>query len=324
MPLNPAAEDIIRRWRSGQAAFEVKSSGTTGTPAVFSLSREGILLSCRHTGRFIDVREDDRILCCLPLDRVGGLMQLFRSEIWGIPVEVIPPSADPLLTPHQRASIVSVTPMQLGRSLQQEQTRQELLQFRVVLVGGADVPTDLESEIAGLEGGPLILHTYGMTETYSHIAMRITGREDAFRCIMPTELAQDDRGCLKLRNELTGSAWLQTNDVAEIQPDGSFRILGRADDVINTGGAKVHPAEVEALLMKHSTLQAGQFFIGGISDAETGEKVVLVLLNGTPVPNLETIPFPASYMKPRDIIYVPAFIYTDTQKLKRKETLSQR
>lgn len=322
--MNPEAEDIIRRWRSGASAFEVKSSGTTGIPTVFRLSREGILLSCRHTGRFIDVREDDRILCCLPLDRVGGLMQLFRSEVWGIPVEVIPPSADPLLTSHQRASIVSLTPMQLSRTLQQEQTRQELLRFRVVLVGGADMPPDLESEIARMQKGPLILHTYGMTETYSHIAMRITGKEDAFRCIMPTELDLDERGCLKLRNDLTRGTWLQTNDAAEIHSDGSFRILGRTDDVINTGGAKVHPAEVESLLMKHTALKAGQFFIGGIPNTETGEKVVLVLLNDIPVPNLETIPFPASYMKPREIIHVPAFLYTDTQKLKRKETLAQR
>lgn len=318
--LTPEAENIIRQWRSGQTEFPVSSSGTTGKPGAFMLKRNLIVLSCQITGNALPVSAEDRIHCCLPLTKVGGLMQVFRAEVWGVPIDVAEPTANPLLHYEGTATIVSLTPMQLSHIWAHEGSRNALLKFRVVLLGGAGISAALEKELAVLEK-PLFYHTYGMTETYSHVALRSLGKP-GFRFLLPTTASLSEKGCLQFSNAITENRVLQTNDVAIIATDGSFSITGRADNVINSGGIKIAAEIVESLIQEHSGLAEGTFFCAGIADEILGEKLVLVIQKGISAPDLQKIPFAPTYLRPKAILTAEQFLFTETDKIRRKETLA--
>jgi O-succinylbenzoic acid--CoA ligase len=317
--LTTEAQNIIRQWRTGQTEFPVTSSGTTGEPGVFLLKRNLIELSCAVTGEALQIKPDDRIHCCLPLTKVGGIMQLFRSEVWGIPIDVAEPTSNPLLHYQGNATIISLTPMQLSHIRANENSRISLQQFRLVLLGGATISASLEKEITTL-AKPLFYHTYGMTETYSHVAFRRIG-EKGFRFLLPTEASLNNDGCLQFSNALTENRVLQTSDVAIFAKDGTFRITGRADNIINSGGIKIAAEMVEKLIQAHFGLSENTFFCAGIPDDILGEKLVLVLLKGTPVLDLQQIPFEPSYLRPKEIVFTEKFLFTETHKIRRKETL---
>lgn len=318
--LTPEAENIIRQWRSGQTEFPVSSSGTTGEPGLYLLKRNLIELSCRITGEAMSINPEDRIHCCLPLTKVGGLMQLFRSEVWGVPIDVAEPTANPLLNYAGTATIISLTPMQLSHIWAHDNSRKSILKFRVVLLGGAGISASLEKEIAGFEK-PVFYHTYGMTETYSHVALRRIG-EQGFRFLLPTKASLSNIGCLQFSNAITENRIMKTNDVAIIATDGSFSITGRADNIINSGGIKIAAESVEALIQKHSGLTEGTFFCAGVADEILGEKLVLVVLQGISVPDLQKIPFEPTYLRPKAILTAEQFLFTETDKIRRKETLT--
>ncbi len=318
--LTPEAENIIRQWRSGETEFPVSSSGTTGEPGLYLLKRNLIELSCRITGDALCVSSEDRIHCCLPLTKVGGLMQLFRAEIWAVPIDVAEPTANPLLNYAGTATIISLTPMQLSHIWAHVDSRNALLKFRVVLLGGAGISATLEKELMAIEK-PLFYHTYGMTETYSHVALRRMG-EPGFRFLLPTKASLGENDCLQFSNAITENSVLQTNDVAIIATDGSFSITGRADNIINSGGIKIAAESVEALLQKHSELAEGTFFCAGISDEILGEKLVLIIQKGISAPDLQKIPFEPTYLRPKAILTAEQFLFTETDKIRRKETLA--
>ena len=318
--LTQQAEILLQQWRSGQSEFPVSSSGTTGEPGIFILKRSLIELSCRMTAKALSVGPSDRIFCCLPTDKVGGVMQLFRSEVWQIPIDVTAPTTHPLKDYTGHASIISLTPMQLSHTWQDENARKALLTFRVVLIGGAGISETLEDALKSVTG-TAFYHTYGMTETYSHVALRRIGKP-GFSFILPTEASLNNDGCLQFSNDLTENRVLQTSDVAIFANDGTFHITGRADNIINSGGVKISAESIEAIIHQHSGLEEGTFFCAGIPDEILGQKMVLVLLKGIPAPDLQKIPFEYAYLRPKEVMVAERFIFTETQKIRRRETLS--
>jgi len=237
-----------------------------------------------------------------------------------VPIDVAEPTANPLLNYAGTATIISLTPMQLSHIWAHEDSRNALLKFRVVLLGGAGISAALEKEISAFEK-PLFCHTYGMTESYSHVALRRIA-EQGFRFLLPTKATLNNIGCLQFSNAITENSVLQTNDVAIIATDGSFSITGRADNIINSGGIKIAAESVEALIQKHSGLTEGTFFCAGVADEILGEKLVLVVLQGISVPDLQKIPFEPTYLRPKAILTAEQFLFTETDKIRRKETLT--
>lgn len=312
--------EITNLWNQGKTEFPVHSSGSTGTPKIIQLKRHLIELSCHKTAEALSVKKTDRILCCLPVDRVGGMMQIFRSLIWDIPIEFIAPSGNPLKNYKGEATIISLTPMQLGNILSDKQQRERLTAFRIVLLGGASLHDDLIEAISELRG-PAFYHTYGMTETYSHVALKQLGHDQAFRFIYPTEFSLNENGCLRFKNEITENEWLQTNDLAVIHANGTFDLTGRFDDVVNSGGVKISPVDAETIILKQTALDIKDFFCAGMPDALLGEMLVLILRKGVIAPELDSIHFHPGYLKPRKTLVCKDFLYTTTGKLRRKATL---
>ena len=168
------------------------------------------------------------------------------------PLTVIDPVSRPLapFAPAERFDFTAMVPLQLHETLHGDVHARTILDdMKAVLIGGAPVSLALEEQLQRVPA-PLY-HTYGMTETVSHIALRrLNGpqRSDRFVPFDEVRLGVDAGGGLTITSALTRGETLYTNDLVEFHPDGSFRWLGRIDNVINSGGVKVHIEQVERVL----------------------------------------------------------------------------
>jgi O-succinylbenzoic acid--CoA ligase len=204
-----------------------------------------------------------------------------------------------------------------------------------ILLGGGPISAALHEQVQQLAAP--VYHTYGMTETATHIALRrLNGpaATDAFAPLPGVELALDERGCLAIRGPVTGGEWVQTNDLVELRADSSFVWLGRFDNVINSGGVKVHSEQVESAI---EALQAGhpdqpwaarRFAITGLPDERLGE-VVTLALEGAPLPAEQEAALTAAlrasldrFETPRRIVYLPHLPQTPTGKIDRAGVLA--
>ena len=315
------AAAIRESWQSGTETFVLHSSGSTGAPVAYPLPRRLLAWSAQQTAVALQIQPDDRIYCCLPLNKVGGFMQVIRSEIWNTPLMVAEPQLHPMreLAEDQACSITSLTNSQLIATLDVPEEVKRLKHFRVVLVGGEAMPESTEK--AAMQAGIAVWHTYGMTETASHIALRKAGTEHfkpfdgvSLRCA-----ADDGHLIISIPGILETD--LHTRDKAMLYPDGSFSINGRIDETIVSGGVKVQAEAVEKLLHNSAVLSGRNFAISSKEDKQWGSAVVLVI-EGNPLSittdNLKALIAPViPYGFPKEIIYVESLPRTETGKIMR-------
>jgi O-succinylbenzoic acid--CoA ligase len=304
-----------------------------------------MVTSAYYTGRALGLQPGDRALVCLSVEYIAGMMMLVRGFELGLHLTVIDPVSQPLarLAPAVRFDFTAMVPLQLHATLHGNHHEGAILDdMKAVLIGGAPLSLALEEQLQRVQA-PLY-HTYGMTETVSHVALRrLNGpqRSDRFITFDEVRLGLDERGCLMITSALTRGETLYTNDLVELHTDGSFRWLGRVDNVINSGGVKVHIEKVERALeawLLH--YQAGlyaerRFFVGALEHARLGHAVVAVI-EGEPcsgeapgaVP-LETAlrthmsPALTAYEIPRKVYFVPHLLETPTGKIDRRANLQQ-
>lgn len=315
------AAAIRERWQSGIETFVLHSSGSTGAPVAYPLPRRLLVWSAQQTAAALQIQPDDLIYCCLPLNKVGGFMQVIRSEIWNTPLMVTEPQLHPMreLAEDHPCSITSLTNSQLTATLGEPEEVKRLRRFRVVLIGGEAMPESTEH--AAMQAGIALWHTYGMTETASHIALRKAGTE-RFKPFNGVSLrCGADDGHLVIAIPGILETELHTRDKASIQPDGSFSISGRTDETIISGGVKIQPEEVELLLHDSGLLSGRNFAISSKEDKQWGSAVVLVIEgNSLPITTnaLKALIAPViPYGMPKEIIYVEALPRTETGKIMR-------
>lgn len=325
-------EKVSKMWADGQESFELRTSGSTGTPKLIPLKRELLIWSAESTKRALDESSslgkiddgEESILCCIPVTKTGGFMQLIRALHFGWHIHFINPSSHPLESlagKHHSFDQVSLTPLQLENILKSHRT--ELDEFIHVLIGGAAISSELLNKISAFNENATtqFWETYGMTETASHIALKKIGEDEHF-------VPQTGVHVTLIENQLNIDIpelefTILTNDIAEIHENG-FEIIGRVDDVINSGGIKIHPALLEPKV-KTLLSAAGlnrNFFISSLKDEQYGQKVILVV-EGESIPNesilLETLKRELPpYHNPKSIHYVDLIERTDTGKLIRK------
>lgn len=335
-PYQTEALAFCQAWLRGQTDFVLHTSGSTGTPKPISLSRAQMWASARLTGQALGLRPGDPALVCLNVRYVAGIMMLVRGLELGLPLTIIEPTANPLATldPASRFAFTALVPLQLQTILDQNQPAHLTLlnRMKAILVGGAATSPDLEQAIQRLTAP--VYATYGMTETVSHIALRrLNGPQasDVFTALDGVSLGTDERGCLHITSAATNFERVQTNDVALLLDAVHFRLLGRADRIINSGGVKVQPEPVETLVQE--TL-AGfgpvpRLFVAGLPDARLGQRVVVVGERMV----VEAAPWAAvqaairsrfgPHWVPKDWITVPTFAETPTGKVDRKAIMAQ-
>jgi O-succinylbenzoic acid--CoA ligase len=299
-------------------AVVLATSGSTGTPKAAELTADALLASARASLARIEPgqagngpADAGRWLCCLPTHHISGLGVLVRSLVSGVE-PVFAGRVDSAIIASAECDYVSLVPTQLRRLLV---AGAPVHRFSTILLGGATTPADLLDAAAA--AGARVVTTYGMTETcggcvYDGVPL------DGVR------VATDAAGLLRiggpvlfsryrLAPELTRTSiddgWFVTSDLGQVRADGSVALRGRADDVINTGGEKVVPAQVEYALRALDWVSDA--VVVGAPDVEWGERVTAIIVPADRAgqPSLarlrmelrDTLP---RYAVPRVLVYV--------------------
>jgi O-succinylbenzoic acid--CoA ligase len=245
---------FCQQWLAGQDSFVLQTSGSTGKPKSITLRRVSMCASARLTGKALGLQAGDKALVCLSTEYIAGVMMLVRGFELNLSLTVVTPTRNPLATLPENVSFdfAAFTPLQLQEILLSIPEKKAILdKMRAILVGGAPISDGLLHQIKTLDAP--IYHTYGMTETVSHIALRRLNGQQASDYFVPLEgvkLGLTPQGCLTVVSVLTNHQTLATNDLVDLKTDGSFRWLGRIDNVINSGGVKVQAEVVESALQK--------------------------------------------------------------------------
>jgi O-succinylbenzoic acid--CoA ligase len=303
--------NFLLDWFDSKTYIQMETSGTTGDPKTISVSKQAMVDSAIATGDFFDIHPGNRALQCLPVKYVAGKMMLVRAMILGLDLEFVAPSSHPMKNNEINFDFVAMVPLQAQNSLS------ELKKVKKLIVGGAAVSKVLEKQLLKLPTE--VYETYGMTETITHIAARKLG-EKAFTVLPNVTISYDDRNCLVIHAPRISPEVIITNDIVELVNENQFIFLGRMDNVINSGGIKLIPEQIENKLANkiHE-----RFFIASKPDAELGEKVILIIegvkqdFDNTLYEGID------KYEKPKEIIFISNFKETASGKVLRKETMLQ-
>ena len=314
-------EEFLEEWNNPSPYVHVKTSGSTGAPKPMLVEKQRMLNSARITCDFLGLRPGDTALLCMSLDYIAGKMMVVRSKERGLKLTTVEPSGHPLSTPHSPLDFAAMVPMQVYNSLQVPEEKERLMQIRHLIIGGGAIDDALAAALKTFPNH--VWSTYGMTETLSHIALRRLNGPDASEWYTPfpsVKVSLNEDRCLVIDAPLVCPSRLVTNDIAELSsgtdPEVKFRILGRKDNVICSGGIKIQIETVERQLRPH--LQA-PFLITKRPDAKFGEAVVL-LTEGT-VPEAQEVceRILPKYHQPRVYLHVDQIPLTATGKPARQQ-----
>lgn len=266
--------DFCIAWLNHQTHFDFHTSGSTGIPKLISLSSEQLLASARSTISALSLSSSHHALLCLSPQTIAGSMMVVRAMECDMPLTIIEPQLHPFqqLENNHTISFAACVPAQLYNLNEAEWQRFNRMQ--TVLIGGSSIPADLEAKLKSAT--PRIYHTYGMTETASHVALREIHTQQYFKPLPGIEVKQDERGCLCIKGEVTQNEWLVTNDSVIFHKSG-FEITGRWDNVIISGGVKVQPEKVEAAIRAIHLLDGFEFIVGALPHPQWGQEVVLIV-----------------------------------------------
>lgn len=322
------AVEFIRAWREGKSTFEFRTSGSTGEPKPVSFTRQMLEASARLSIDALGLTPGMNALVSLDTRFVAGAMMIVRGLVGGMNLILHEPTSNPLKGVAERVDFLAVVPLQLRAML--HESVEELDQLSTVIIGGAPLDEELAATLE--QRRPRIFATYGMTETLTHIALRKLNGPDRQRAFYPLTGVRptlDNRGCLVIEALHLGPSPVVTNDLAAFTADGGFQILGRVDEVINSGGYKVHPRIVEevAVQILKSLGVDSRFFVAGLPDPLLNQKVCLVI-EGSPLPESVEAQLRSrlqaalkKYELPREILYRKSFVETATQKIDKRATI---
>ena len=276
-------EDFLSEWNNDSDRVLVHTSGSTGKPKPMMVEKKRMLNSARITCDFLGLNPGDSALLCMSLDYIAGKMVVVRSIERHLHLISVPPSGHPLKDVDEEITFAAMVPMQVYNTLQVPEERERLSRIRHLIIGGGAIDAALEQELQSLPGDIAIWSTYGMTETLSHIALRRINGDEASEWYQPFDsvrISQTEEGCLVIDAPQVCAETLVTNDIVEIEPyiynkveKLRFRIKGRKDNVICSGGIKIQIEEVETLLKPHLEKP---FMLAKKKDGKFGEIAVLL------------------------------------------------
>jgi O-succinylbenzoic acid--CoA ligase len=262
------------------------TSGSTGRPKPVRLSWGNLEASAAASAAVLDHNDGDRWYAALPMYHVGGLSILIRSARQRSAL-YLERSFDPI-----RAAALLVDGTATLGSLVAPMLRQILTVepgpyrgVKALLIGGGATPLDLLTE--AVEAGLPVLPTYGMTETASQIATRpLSDGLHPGHSAVPVPGARvriGSDGVIEVDGPMVSpgylgepdrDGWFRTSDVGELV-DGRLSVLGRADDVIISGGENIHPVEIERVLSDIEGVRS--VVVVGVPNERWGEEVVAVV-----------------------------------------------
>ncbi len=323
---SPWEQDLGRfivKWLSDSETITVQTSGSTGTPKLIEISKKAMLASAMATDEALQASHCSDALLCLSANYIAGMMMVVRAMTYGQNLFTVKPDGHPFRTLDEgiEPGFVAMVPAQVYNCLQDGQARERFLKVRKLIIGGGEIAPSLEALLTDHPGE--VYATYGMTETITHIALRRisgNGRQEFFTTLPGVTVDLDERGCLVISATHISKDPVLTNDLAELADNRHFRWLGRYDHVINRGGQKIIPEQMEKLLVPF----IGQrFYLVGYPDEKFGSVPVLFIESNpwseTELSELQSaindvLPY---YSLPTQILFKPRFEETPSGKIRR-------
>ncbi len=315
---------FLQEWFNTMDFVEVKTSGSTGVPKLIQLQKKHMISSAIATGVFFNLPNKTTALLCMSPNYIAGKMMLIRALTLGWHIDIVEPSSNPLKNCNRNYDFSAMIPLQLNNCLA------SIYKVKKLIVGGGVVSKELLEKIQPIKTE--IFATYGMTETITHIAVKKLNHchselveESNYEILPDVSISKDERGCLVINAPKVSKQLVVTNDLIELISPSKFKWLGRFDTIINSGGIKLIPEQIEAKLTE---IISQRFFVAGIPDVNLGEKLILIIeaensldkdLLLKRVKELENL---LKYEIPKEIYYVKQFIETPTKKIDRIKTVS--
>ncbi len=256
------------------APITQSSSGSTGDPKSFMLSREAMLLSAQRTLEFFGLRRGEKVLLSLPVHYIAGKMMVVRALLGGLDLLLREPSSRPLSKLGGSIAFTAMVPLQVEESLR---FGDPLERISKLLIGGGELHPATREKLS-LMAAPEVYESFGMTETYTHFALRRIngpGPGPNFKVLKGVSIGLDERACLEVEVPGITAGPMLTNDLVEIDETGDgFTWLGRFDNMINSGGIKIIPE----LLEEHIRECLGyEVLVLSEADRKLGNRLVLVV-----------------------------------------------
>jgi O-succinylbenzoic acid--CoA ligase len=311
---------FLNEWFSDSELILAQTSGSTGEPKIIELPKSVMIKSAVRTISFFGLQPCNHLLLSLPCRYIAGKMMVVRAIVGQMNLIPVDPATDFDFLEQEIFDFGAMVPNQVFKLLEQPFGNKKLQNIQNLLVGGSAISEALEMQISQLSNR--VVSTYGMTETASHIAIReLSGdiKSDYYQCLPGISVSLTENECLQIHFSKYDKP-LQTNDLAEVQSETSFRILGRSDSVIISGGIKYLPELIEKKL---EDLIHQRFIISSLPDEKLGEKLILII-EGEPFNTIileqklaEILP---NFERPRSIVFRDKFQETPSGKIIR-ETL---
>jgi O-succinylbenzoic acid--CoA ligase len=307
---------FILEWFNDEPYIRQQTSGSTGAPKEVELPKSGMAASAKNTLKFFNLKENDTAWLCLPLHYIAGKMMVVRAVIGRLNLVLTEPASTPEI-PQQYIEFTSMVPMQVHSLLS---AGYQFKNISKMIIGGAAVDHHLAKKIKHIPAETFA--TYGMTETASHIALqKINGQnpDDSFHVLPGYSVSKNNENCLVVEAPQFSDKPMHTTDIVELISTHEFRWLGRADNVINSGGIKISPEPLEA---KISSLLGRECIISSVSDKRLGKKIILVLEGNKADRNdthiLEKISeITDKHHTPKAVFYLDSFPRNSSMKINR-------
>lgn len=328
LPHEQAVLHCLQQWfNKTEVCFE--SSGTTGAAKTFCFTHQQIQLSAQASIQALGLNPQTRFLLCMQPQFVGAAMLVYRAAQLGAALAVVSPSKNPLkdLPKAHGYTFVSLVPYQLSHILACPASTEKLKAFDTILIGGAALDPALEQAI--VEHQLNAYHSYGMTETLSHIALLKIGCHKAFKILPGVNIALNNEQCLLIETPWNPMP-IQTHDLATIFEDGSLEIKGRLDFVINSGGVKFNPEWLEkhiSAFLFEQGIAPIPFLVGWQAHTTLGQEMILLTEGSAFSPTVflaigEMLKKRVhAYAFPKLQMVLPAFARTETGKIQRMKTI---
>lgn len=324
-------DEFLTQWHDGSPTMAVHTSGSTGQPKTIMVEKRRMEASARMTCRFLGLHEGDTALLCMPLDYIAGKMMVVRALTCGLRLVSTEPASHPLAALDEQCHIdfAAMVPLQVYNSLQNDKERERLKSIKHLIIGGGAIDDTLVRELSDFPNN--IWSTYGMTETLSHIALRRLNGSKAsewYTTMEGVRVSLADDNCLVIDAPHVCPQTLKTNDIAVIDDSGTdscdgsnapqrFKITGRKDNVVCSGGIKIQIEEVERELRPHLS---APFCITKCKDAALGEALVILTQDNDTqkVGDICRQVLP-QYHNPRHCFHIGSIPMTETKKTARAE-----
>ena len=317
-------KEFLKEWNSDSPYVRVQTSGSTGEPKAMLVEKRRMLASARRTNDFLGLQKDDTALLCMSVDYIAGKMMVVRALERSLKLVTVEPSGHPLAAANSKffplnskIDFAAMVPMQVYNSLQVPEECERLKQIKHLIIGGGAIDEALAEELRTFPNN--VWSTYGMTETLSHIALRRLSGPEASEWYTPfpkVNVSLNEEGCLVIDAPEVCEQRLVTHDIAELATNNqSFKILGRKDNVICSGGIKIQAEEVERLLRPHLH---EAYLISKRPDQKFGEVVVLLTEGDVETARTVCEAVLPKYQRPKAYVHVSEIPLTETKKPARK------